>query len=95
MKEATAQDGFTQAQARSVAATIGLDLDASEFGVEAFRRGIEVELEHGSHDPETNVTNDDPAMTGKIAWAHLKELPDYYERLEAMEGAEEDTAPSS
>ncbi len=84
-----AQDGFTTEQARAVAATIGLDLEASAFGVEAFRRGMEVELEHGSHDPETNVTNDDPALTGKIAWAHLKEMPDYYERLDAMEGNED------
>ena len=44
-----------------------------------------MELEHGLHDPETNVTDDDILTTGKIAWAHLKEFPDYYERLEAME----------
>ena len=54
---------------------------------------MNVELEHGSRDPETNVTNDDPVITGKIAWAHLKELPDYYERLEAMEAGEEDANP--
>ncbi len=50
-----------------------------------FRRGLEVEFEHGSHDPETNVTNDDELLTGKIAWAHLKEFPDYYTRLDALE----------
>jgi hypothetical protein len=50
---------------------------------------MEVELEHGSHDPQTNVTNDDPLMTGKIAWAHLKEMPDYYDRLDAMEAEAE------
>ena len=77
----------TEEQARSIAVAIGLDIGSSEFGIDAFRRGIDVELEHGSRDPETNVTNDDPEMTGKIAWAHLKELPDYYERLEAMEAA--------
>jgi hypothetical protein len=93
MEGTMAGAGFTQEQARSVAAMIGLDFEASEFDVEAFRRGMEVELEHGSHDPQTNVTNDDPATTGKIAWAHLKELPDYYERLEAMEEAEEETPP--
>ncbi len=76
---------FTEAQAREVAAGIGLDLDTAAFDVEAFRRGMAVELEHGSHDPETDVTHDDPLITGKIAWAHLKEFPDYYERLEAME----------
>ena len=76
---------FTESQARAVAMEIGLDLGSSEFGVEEFRRGMEVELEHGRRDPETNVTDDDPEATGMIAWAHLKELPDYYQRLEAME----------
>lgn len=56
-----------------------------EFSIDQFRRGMDVELEHGLHDSETNVTNDDPLMTGKIAFAHLKEFPDYYDRLEAME----------
>ena len=59
------------------------------FDVEQFRRGMEVELEHGSHDPQTNVTNDDPVITGKIAWAHLREMPDYYDRLAAMEAEAE------
>ena len=79
------QTRFTVDDAREVAAAIGLDLDAAPFGVEAFRAGMEVEFEHGSRDPETDVTHDDPQMTGKIAWAHLKEMPDYYERLEIME----------
>ena len=39
----------------------------------------------GRRDPETNVTGDDPVMTGKIALAHLREMPDYYTRLAAME----------
>jgi hypothetical protein len=77
--------GFSETQARAVAMAIGLDLEASEFDVEAFRRGMEVELEHGRRDADTNVTDDDPETTGRIAWAHLKELTDYYERLEAME----------
>ncbi len=50
-----------------------------------FRRGLEVEFEHGLRDPETNVTNDDELLTGRIAWAHLKEFPDYYTRLDKME----------
>jgi hypothetical protein len=50
-----------------------------------FRRGLEVELEHGTRDPETNVTNDDLALTGKIALAHLREFPDYYTRLDKLE----------
>lgn len=75
----------TAAEASSVGRTIGIDWDHSPFDVEQFRTGMEVEFEHGSHDPETNVTNDDPILTGKIAWAHLKEFADYYDRLEAME----------
>ena len=55
------------------------------FDLDQFRLGLGVELEHGAHDPETNVTGDDELITGKIAWAHLKELPDYYTRLARME----------
>jgi hypothetical protein len=47
--------------------------------------GLEVELEHGSIDPQTNVTNDDSSLTGKIAAAHLNEFPDYYTPLAKME----------
>ena len=47
--------------------------------------GLDVELEHGKVDPHTNVANDDPVMTGKIALAHLNEFPDYYTRLDKME----------
>ncbi len=50
-----------------------------------FRRGLEVEFEHGLRDSETNVTNDDELLTAKIAWAHLKEFPDYYTRLDKLE----------
>jgi hypothetical protein len=46
---------------------------------------MEVELEHGLHDLLTDVTDDDPVVTGKIALAHLNEFPDYYDRLERME----------
>jgi hypothetical protein len=53
--------------------------------VDQFRRGMDVELEHGLHDLLTNVTDDDPLVTGKIALAHLHEFPDYYTRLEQME----------
>ena len=55
------------------------------FDLEQFRMGLDVELEHGRRDPATNVTDDDPIMTGKIALAHLRELPDYYTRLAEME----------
>jgi hypothetical protein len=47
--------------------------------------GLEVELEHGAADSKTNVTNNDPILTGKIAWAHLNKLPDYYTRLKKIE----------
>ncbi len=76
---------FTADMAREIGAQIGIDWDTSPFDVEQFRDGMEVELEHGSHDPETDVTGDDPLLTGKIAWAHLKEFADYYTRLDAME----------
>ncbi len=76
---------FTTEEAREIGARIGIDWGNSPFDVEEFRAGMDVELEHGAHDPETDVTGDDPLLTGKIAWAHLKEFPDYYTRLEAME----------
>ncbi len=75
----------TLAEAQAVAASIRIDWQVAKFSTEEFRRGMEVEFEHGSHDPETNVTNDDPMLTGKIAWAHLKEFPDYYQRLQKLE----------
>ena len=74
---------FTEEQARSIGEAIGIHWD--EYDFTQFRMGLEVELEHGSDDPETNVTNSDPIITGKIAWAHLKEIPDYYTRLAKME----------
>jgi hypothetical protein len=74
---------FTIEQAKAVGDKLGIDW--KDFDVEQFRKGLDVELEHGARDPETNVTNDDVMTTGKIAWAHLKEFPDYYDRLEVME----------
>jgi hypothetical protein len=56
---------------------------------------MEIELEHGRRDPLTDVTDDDPLITVRIAWAHLKEFPDYYDRLARMEAeAEGKVAPS-
>ena len=81
----SAHQGFTAEEARSVGEQIGIDWSSSPFDVEQFRRGMNVELEHGLHDPATNVTGDDPVTTGKIARAHLNEFPDYYTRLEQME----------
>ena len=62
-----------------------LGVDWSKFDVEQFRMGLDVELEHGISVPQTNVTQDDVIITGKIALAHLNEFPDYYTRLEKME----------
>jgi uncharacterized protein DUF5661 len=73
----------TADEARRVGDEIGVDW--TRFDLEQFRAGMDVELEHGSHDPQTNVTDDDPIVTGKIALAHMKEFPDYYTRLEQME----------
>lgn len=77
---------ITAEQAQGVASSIGITWDKERFDLEQFRRGMEIELEHGKRDPQTNVTNDDPLMTGKIALAHLREIPDYYTRLAKMEG---------
>jgi hypothetical protein len=76
---------FTVERAEAVGAQIGIDWARARFTPEEFRAGLEVELEHGARDPETNVTGDDERLTGKIAWAHLKEFPDYYTRLHVME----------
>ncbi len=70
-------------EARRVGNLIGLDW--ATYDLEQFRLGMDVEFEHGAHDPQTDVTHDDPVLTGKIALAHMKEFPDYYERLERME----------
>ncbi len=67
-----------------------LRIDWSKFDIEQFRMGMDVELEHGLVNLQTNVTNDDPLMTGKIALAHLNEFPDYYTRLGGMEKEAED-----
>lgn len=53
--------------------------------LEAFRKGLEVELEHGTRFEDANVTNNHPILTGKIVIAHLKETIDYYERIEVAE----------
>jgi len=79
----TAKKRFTTKEARQIGEKLGIDW--SKFDVEQYRMGLDVELEHGQIDPHTNVTNDDPIVTGKIALAHLNEFPDYYTRLDKME----------
>jgi hypothetical protein len=74
---------FSAREAKEVGDRLGIDWD--QIPVEEFRMGLAVELEHGAHDPETDVTGDDLLLTGKIALAHLKEFPDYYTRLATME----------
>lgn len=80
---------FTTAEAEQIARDLGVDLAAEGVDVEEFRLGLGVELEHGVRDAETDVTHDDPLMTGKIALAHLREIHDYYSRLLAMEAEAE------
>jgi hypothetical protein len=84
---------FSTEEARSIGTQ--LNIDWSQIDLDQFRRGLEVELEHGAFDPETNVTGDDLVLTGKIAWAHLKEIRDYYTRLDKMEKEAEAQSKSS
>ena len=74
---------FTTEEAKTIGEK--LDIDWKNYDVEQFRVGLDVELEHGTVDPHTNVTNDDSILTGKIALAHLNEFSDYYTRLDKME----------
>ncbi|MBI5766103.1 hypothetical protein HZA71_02630 [Candidatus Falkowbacteria bacterium] len=75
--------GFTAEEAKNIGEQLGIKWD--KFDVEQFMMGMDVESEHGTRDGNTNITNDDPLMTGKIALAHLNEFPDYYIRLHEME----------
>lgn len=77
------QDFFSKEESRLVGELLGVNW--TSFDVDQFWRGMHVELEHGTRDLLTNVTGDDKLITGKIALAHLKEFPDYYDRLEKME----------
>ncbi len=79
----TSKKHFTSEEAKTIGEKLGINW--SKYNVEQYRMGLDVELEHGLVDPHTNVTDDDPIMTGKIALAHLNEFPDYYTRLDKME----------
>ena len=79
---------FTTEEAEQIGDELGLDWD--DVDLEEFRMGLGVELEHGLHDPETNVTDDDEILTAKIALAHLREFPDYYTRLKKLEDEAEE-----
>ena len=76
---------FTSDEAHAVATELGIDFEALRFDLEQFRMGMDVELEHGARGPETDVSGNDPIVTGKIALAHLTEFPDYYTRLAVLE----------
>ena len=71
------------AEAARVQKEIGAE--AAAISTDAFRKGLEVELEHGFTFSDANVTNNHPLLTGMIVLAHLKEMLDYYERLEVAE----------
>jgi len=79
----TAKKHFSDEEAKKIGEDLGIKWD--KFDVNQFRAGMDVELEHGLIDSHTNVSNDNPLITGKIALAHLNEFPDYYDRLEKME----------
>ncbi len=81
---------FSTPEALKIGKQLGVDW--TQIDVEQFRRGLGIELEHGTLDPQTNVTDDDPLLTGKIAWAHLKEIQDYYTRLDRLEAEAEGKA---
>ncbi len=83
--EMTSREPFTRDEARQIGEQIGIDWSSAPFDVDQFQAGMNVELEHGLHDSSTNVTDDNPLVTGKIALAHLNEFADYYTRLEGME----------
>lgn len=76
---------FTRPEVRNFINTVGIDLLDEAFTFEALQMGMSIELEHGKAAGMLNITNDDPLLTGAIALVHLREYPDYYERLGQME----------
>ena len=82
---ATRVKSFSKEEAAAIALLLGIDFTNSKFDLDEFLMGVNTELEHGKISSQTNVTGDDPIMTGKIALAHLNEFPDYYKRLKILE----------
>ena len=75
------EDGLTDEEAEALGKKVGIDWELVEFSVAQFKRGYAEEfVEHGTVDPETNITDDSPEMTAKIAWTHLKKNPAYYDK---------------
>ena len=79
------KSSFTEKEAADIANRLGIDFSKSPFDLNQFRMGVNTELEHGSVSPITDVSGDNPIITGKIALAHLNEFPDYYTRLSKLE----------
>ncbi len=88
--ECKCEEHFSKEEALETARRLCINVNSPCFDLDQFWMGMNLELEHGSIDPMTNVTNNDPITTGKIVMVHLNLLPDYYTRLEKMrkEGAE-------
>ena len=82
-EEKKSKKSFSLDEAKEIGKKLGLDW--KDFSPEEFRIGLDIELEHGTINPKTNLTNDDPIMTGKITLAHLNEIKDYNTRLKKME----------
>ena len=78
---------YSPEEAETIAESLGIHLD--ELGLEQFRLGLEIEREHGSSDPTTDVTHDDPLVAGRIVLAHLRKISNYYTQLEEMESQAE------
>ncbi|WP_211316782.1 DUF5661 family protein [Oceanobacillus arenosus] len=76
---------FSKEEAAAIALLLGIDFNKSKFDLDEFWIGVNTELEHGKISSQTNVTDDNPLITGKIALAHLNEFPDYYKRLKVLE----------
>ncbi len=62
-----------------------VNIQTMNIPLENFRKGLEVELEHGTRFTDANITNNHPILTGQIVIAHLKEMMDYYERIKVAE----------
>lgn len=82
--------GFSVQDAEQAAGHAGVDWSKVPYTAEDLAKGMDVELEHGTVSPPTNVTNNDAVMTAKIALAHLNEDADYYDDLAKMEAAEQE-----
>lgn len=78
---------FRPSHSRAYAEEVGdkLGIDFKKISLHEFRIGLDVEMEHGTINKETNITDNNILLTAKIAWVHLIEIPDYYTRLVKME----------